>query len=81
MSGSSLCVGADDYSQEAGCNAHSKKQQPPADAEGCCFEMDQKDASSSSMASLSTDSMTARTLVSSGSMFLAKNDADAILPS
>lgn len=59
----------------------TQKKQPPADAEGCFFEMDQKDASSSSMVSLSMDSRTARVLVSSGSMFLAKNDADAILPS
>lgn len=58
-----------------------KKQQPPAMPRAAVLVEDQKDASSSSMVSLSMDSTTVRTLVSSGSMFLAKNDADAILPS
>lgn len=42
--------------------------------------MTQNAASSSSMISLSIVSITWRVLVSSGSMFLAKNDATAILP-
>lgn len=82
IAGSSLCVYADGYSQKLCASARStQKTAAPGECRGLLFSEDQKDASSSSMVSLSMPSMTVRVLVSSGSMFLAKNDADAILPS